>query len=166
MERLLRIERQRLGSEAAEAKAWHESPFTRSSVVVGAPVGAFARLVTEIKPVVPRRMWRKALAGRSPDGRIRLVWTFGRAEDGDAGAGSAVLRRRRQQASRCSVFMVYDYEALDAGLRLVVLADGRAAFCGELSDLRRVAIQTIASKEMPAESLLDMTYTDRTWRFE
>jgi hypothetical protein len=166
MERLLRIEQQRLGAEANEARVWHESPFTRSNVVVGVPAGAFARFVGEIKPLVPRRMWRKALVGQSPDGFTRVAWSIGRPEDGDAGAGSAVLRRRKQHASRCSVFMVYRYTADDGGLRLVVLADGRAAFCGELDDLRAGAAEAIASRQMPAQSLLDMQYTSGTWRFE
>jgi hypothetical protein len=166
MDRILRNEKQRLGAEAAEAKLWNESPFTRYSVVVSTPRGAFARFVSEITPLIPRKMWRKAIVGQSPDGLTRVAWSIGRPEDGERGAGSAVLRRRKQRASRCSLFMVYRYTAIDGGLRLVVLADGRAGYCGELDALRTIAAQTIASHDMPAERLLDMTYASQTWRSE
>jgi hypothetical protein len=115
MERMLREERQRLEAEAAGARAWYESPFTPTSVEVGTPMGEFARFIAEVAPLVPRRMWRKALVGRSPDGHTRVAWSLPRDEDGDDGPGSAVLRHRGQHAAKCKLFMVYKYTALNGG---------------------------------------------------
>lgn len=166
LERLLHLERQRINTQDTQAKAWHESPFTPTSVVVGPPGGAFAQFVTEVKPLVPRGMWRKALVGRSPDGLTRVAWSVSRADDSDEGPGSAVLRRRAQYATRCKLFMGFGSTEYGGMLGFVVLADGRGGFCGDVAALRAVAARVIAARELPAPSHLEANYVDAAaWRY-
>jgi hypothetical protein len=126
--------------------------------------GELCEYVTEVKSLVPRALWRQPLVGLSPDGINRVAWSIGRPSAGDEGAGSGVLRRRRQQASRCSVFVVDDYSSRGS-LKLVLLAaDGRAAYSGDLAPLHGAVATAVASRKVPFESSLDLSYAGHAWR--
>lgn len=151
MERALRAEKERLGKEAAQQTVWMESPFNQTSAIVGVPTGRFANLVTEVLPLIPRRLWRKAFVGQSPDGLTRVTIEWSR-KHGEYLPSHAAMR----QARRCSGHKVYFVDARKASDDfIVVLQDGRAGYTGSLDILRAAVIQSIASQEVYPANFLD-----------
>lgn len=165
LERELRAEQMRLRGEAGQAAAWHESAFTSADVVVGQPQGEFASFVAEVRALVPRQMWRRALIGTSPDGLTRVTWSLGKESDGDDGPGSRVIRRRARGTSKCKLFFV-TYDADDDYALFVVLKEGPASYAGNLTSLREAIVAAIASRDVPAESQLSNEYVRTAWRFD
>jgi len=153
LERRIRAEQERLQAAEAEERAWHECAFSRTDVVVGQPQGDFEDLVEEVIGIIPRKMWRKALIGKDPQGLTRVTWSIARPSDGDLGAGSRVLRLRKAGTSKCLLFLVtFPAGPDDRGFsfegHFAVTKEGFASYSGDLAAVRQAVVKSIALGQM------------------
>jgi hypothetical protein len=156
MERRISEERDRLRAEQTSRAAWSHSPFGTRSAAVDTPAGEFATFVNEIKPLIPRNLWRVGYMGTCPDGLTRVTWE--RKFLGEHKKTGGVVERRARGLSRCKAYGVEVN-----GYLFVVLEDGRAGYTGNLSFWRQAIVEAIASGDR-AYRLVSVSETP--WCFE
>jgi hypothetical protein len=145
-ERQIRGEQERQRYEQERLRAWTDSPFSKRSPIVSTPRGAFASFVAEVFPFVPRRLWKRALIGPTPDGLTRVIIDWRRRFPD--GVPHRAARRNAKRCPTCDIYAVGDFSYHD-GL-FILVRDGRAGFMGDARDLgmlRSRVVRAIAERE-------------------